>query len=39
MRTVYTDLVENCVLYIPKGSRELYKRAIGWKDFARIVEE
>lgn len=28
----------NATLYVPKGSREAYKAADGWKDFKEIVE-
>lgn len=29
---------KTCVLYVPKGSAGLYRRANQWKDFANIVE-
>lgn len=29
----------NCVLYVPKGSKDKYSTATYWKDFGKIVEE
>ena len=29
---------ENCVLYVPAGTKSLYAAATGWKDFTNIVE-
>ncbi|MGE5519564.1 MAG: BACON domain-containing protein, partial [Candidatus Dadabacteria bacterium] len=29
---------ETCILYVPKGTKELYAKAHGWKDFMNIVE-
>lgn len=29
---------QNCTLYVPAGSKELYQLAIQWKDFGNIVE-
>ncbi|MGE5447310.1 MAG: leucine-rich repeat protein [Bacteroidales bacterium] len=29
---------ETCILYVPKGTKELYAKAHGWKDFTHIVE-
>lgn len=31
--------VEACILYVPKGQKEKYATANGWKVFKRIVEE
>ncbi|HET6559381.1 MAG TPA: leucine-rich repeat protein [Prolixibacteraceae bacterium] len=28
----------NCMLYVPKGTKEVYASAFGWKEFANIVE-
>lgn len=28
----------NCTLYIPKGSKSLYQKTTGWKEFKNIVE-
>lgn len=30
--------IVNCVLYVPKGSASLYKKAAGWKNFSTIRE-
>ena len=30
--------LENCILYVPTGSAELYRNAEGWKEFKHIVE-
>ncbi len=36
---VFTNINKtNCILYVPKGSKELYKAANQWKDFT-IIEE
>ena len=29
---------DKCTLYVPRGSRELYMVAEGWREFANIVE-
>ena len=29
---------ENCVVWVPKGSADAYKKATGWKDFKNIKE-
>jgi len=28
----------SCLLYVPKGTKEVYARAFGWKEFTHIVE-
>ena len=30
---------DSCVLYVPKGTKELYRKDAGWKDFTAIEEE
>ncbi len=30
---------EQCTLYVPKGSKTLYEKAVGWNKFTNIVEE
>ena len=31
--------LSTCTLIVPRGTRQLYEQAEGWKDFGRIVEE
>lgn len=35
----YGDKSDVCVLYVPKGSKEDYLKADGWKAFKNIIEE
>ena len=30
--------LSNCILYVPKGSKEKYQKAAVWKDFGQILE-
>ena len=30
--------INNCTLYVPKGSINAYKEALGWKNFTNIIE-
>jgi hypothetical protein len=34
----YREFLENCILYVPEGSKSAYESAEGWKEFANIVE-
>jgi hypothetical protein len=36
--TFRPDDVENCILYVPVGTKVLYEAAPGWQDFGQIVE-
>ncbi len=38
MRTFGEVDKDMCLLQVPKGSKEAYSRADGWKDFKNIVE-
>ena len=29
---------DSCELYVPKGSKEAYQKAAGWKEFKNIIE-
>lgn len=29
---------DSCELYVPKGSKEAYQKASGWKEFKIIIE-
>jgi len=31
--------LSGCTLVVPRGTRQLYEQAEGWKDFGRIIEE
>jgi hypothetical protein len=31
--------VNTCILHIPAGSRALYERASGWRDFLNVLED
>lgn len=35
----YSRQSDICVLYVPKGSKDSYSKAAGWKNFKHIVEE
>lgn len=35
----YSKQSDICTLYVPKGSKDNYSKAAGWKNFKRIVEE
>jgi len=35
----YSKQSDLCVLYVPKGAKENYSKAAGWKNFKNIVEE
>lgn len=35
----FYKLSNNCILYVPKGSKEAYQEAEGWKNFGIIEEE
>lgn len=35
----FYQLSDDCVLYVPKGSKIVYQEAEGWRDFKRIEEE
>lgn len=35
----YAKQSDICTLYVPKGSKDNYSKAAGWKNFKRIVEE
>ncbi|MBS6576520.1 leucine-rich repeat protein [Parabacteroides goldsteinii] len=35
----YSDKSDICKLYVPRGSKGVYSKAPGWKDFKQILEE
>lgn len=35
----YSELANRCILYVPVGSKALYKEATGWKDLRYILEK
>ena len=35
---VFGNISEDCVLYIPKGAKAVYKKTLGWDKFTKIVE-
>ena len=37
-RSVFGNINEDCILYVPKGSKEVYENTIGWDLFSRIEE-
>lgn len=37
-RSVFADVPEDCVLYVPKGSKDAYANADTWSDFTNIKE-
>lgn len=37
--TAFGTPVTSCKLYVPKGSKAAYAKALGWKDFKYILEE
>lgn len=34
----FQGIVNKATLYVPKGSKSLYEKAIGWKEFGKIAE-
>ncbi len=36
--SVFSNIGKDCVLYVPKGSKEVYENTIGWDLFSRIEE-
>lgn len=34
----YNQIYEQCTLYVPRGTKEAYQAAEGWKDFLKIEE-
>ena len=34
----FQGIVNKATLYVPKGSKSLYEKAIGWQEFGKIVE-
>ena len=37
-RSVFGNIGKECVLYVPKGSKEVYAKTIGWDLFSKIKE-
>lgn len=35
---VFYNIDWNCILYVPKGAKEIYSKFSGWKDFINIIE-
>lgn len=36
---VFSGIVSNCVIYVPKGSAEAYKTATNWTTYAQYIQE
>ncbi len=34
----FENIGKECVLYVPRGAKRVYKNTLGWNNFARIVE-
>ena len=35
---VFSNIDEECILYVPKGAKSTYENTNGWNRFAKIVE-
>ena len=36
--SVFSNISKDCILYVPKGSKEVYANTLGWDLFKKIVE-
>lgn len=36
--SVFNNIDEGCILYVPKGAKEAYENAFGWNNFDAVKE-